>query len=687
MNDLDQKINKFFPGLVVRKDLVKTVKGNAIVPSYVLEYLLGQYCATSDEPTIQTGIETVKEILAKHYVHRNEAGLVRSNIKEKGRYKVIDKISVDLNDKKDIYQAQFSNLGLKEVLVDSGTVKKHPKLLVGGVWCIADLEYEFTEDNGTSPWILSTLKPIQLSHFDFDSYVETRKQFTTDEWIDLLLQSVGFNPELLGKRSKLTQLVRLIPFCERNYNLIELGPKGTGKSHIYSEFSPHGILISGGEVTVPKLFVNNSSGKIGLVGYWDCVAFDEFAGKQKRVDKALVDIMKNYMANKSFSRGVETLGAEASMVFVGNTDHTVPYMLKHTDLFDPLPEKFHGLTDQEQKYRLRHLDLIMNEQSRFTFMARSRIVQSIRNYMSNHGFLEVETPMMHPIPGGASARPFVTHHNTLDMDLYLRIAPELYLKKLVVGGFEKVFELNRNFRNEGMSPRHNPEFTMMEFYEAYSEYNKLMDFTEGLLRHSAREALGAEFFEYQGRTLDLSKPFARLTMVEAVMKYKPQYTLEQLTDADWLRQKLTAMKVEVKPGTGLGTLQLLMFEETAEADLWDPTFIVDYPAEISPLARASDSNRDITERFELFIVGREIANGFSELNDPEDQAERFLSQAKAKEAGDEEAMYYDADFIRALEYGMPPAGGCGIGIDRLMMLLTDSANIRDVILFPQMRPE
>ena len=353
----------------------------------------------------------------------------------------------------------------------------------------------------------------------------------------------------------------------------------------------------------------------------------------------------------------------------------------------PLPEKFHGLTDQEQKYRLRHLDLIMNEQSRFTFMARSRIVQSIRNYMSNHGFLEVETPMMHPIPGGASARPFVTHHNTLDMDLYLRIAPELYLKKLVVGGFEKVFELNRNFRNEGMSPRHNPEFTMMEFYEAYSEYNKLMDFTEGLLRHSAREALGAEVFEYQGRTLDLSKPFERLTMVEAVMKYKPQYTLEQLTDADWLRQKLTAMKVEVKPGTGLGTLQLLMFEETAEADLWDPTFIVDYPAEISPLARASDSNRDITERFELFIVGRENANGFSELNDPEDQAERFLSQAKAKEAGDEEAMYYDADFIRALEYGLPPTGGCGIGIDRLVMLLTDSPNIRDVILFPQMRPE
>ena len=341
MTPLDQKINTHFPGLVVRKDLVKTVKGNAIVPTYVLEYLLGQYCATNDEPTIQTGIETVREILRKHYVHRNEAGLVRSNIKEKGRYKVIDKVSVDLNDKKDVYEAQFANLGIKQVLVDSGTVKKHPKLLVSGVWCIADLEYEFTEDKNASPWVLSTLKPIQLSHFDFDGYLEARKQFSIDEWMDLLLQSIGLNPEMFGRRSKLTQLLRLIPFCERNYNLIELGPKGTGKSHIYSEFSPHGILISGGEVSVPKLFVNNSSGKIGLVGYWDCVAFDEFAGKQKRVDKALVDIMKNYMANKSFSRGVETLGAEASMVFVGNTQHTVPYMLKHSDLFCELPDKFY----------------------------------------------------------------------------------------------------------------------------------------------------------------------------------------------------------------------------------------------------------------------------------------------------------------------------------------------------------
>lgn len=353
----------------------------------------------------------------------------------------------------------------------------------------------------------------------------------------------------------------------------------------------------------------------------------------------------------------------------------------------PLPDKHKGLADVETTYRQRYLDLITSEESRFTFVARSRLVQSIREYMNNHGFLEVETPMMHPIPGGASAKPFMTHHNALDMQLFLRIAPELYLKRLVVGGFEKVFEINRNFRNEGLSPRHNPEFTMMEFYEAYADYQLLMNFTEGLLRHAAREALGTEVFQYQGRELDLSKPFQRLTVVEAIHKYHPGYSIEQLTDANWLRDKLIAMKQEVRPGAGLGSLQFQLFEETTEAELWEPTFIVDYPAEVSPLARRSDSNPEITERFELFIVGREIANGFSELNDPEDQAARFLEQAKAKEAGDEEAMYYDADYIRALEYGLPPTGGCGIGIDRLVMLLTDSPAIRDVILFPQMRPE
>lgn len=341
MSALDDKINDAFAGLVVRKDLVKEVRGNAIVPSYVLEFLLGQYCATNDEDSIRSGIETVKEILHRHYVNRNEAGLIRSNIREKGRWKVIDKVSVALNDKTDAYEAVFANLGIKKVLVDSDTVKAHPKLLVSGIWCIADVEYEHKEEANAVPWIMGSLKPIQMSSYNFDEYVTKRSAFTTEEWIDLLIQTIGFNPEGFGRRSKLLQLLRLISYVERNYNLIELGPKGTGKSHIFSEFSPHGILISGGEVTVPKLFVNNTSGKIGLVGYWDAVAFDEFAGKTKKVDKALVDIMKNYLANKSFSRGIETLGAEASMAFIGNTKHSVPYMLKHTDLFEELPEKYY----------------------------------------------------------------------------------------------------------------------------------------------------------------------------------------------------------------------------------------------------------------------------------------------------------------------------------------------------------
>lgn len=340
-NELDRKINEHFAGAVVRKDLVKTVKGNAIVPSYVLEYLLGQYAASDDEATIQAGIDRVRDILAQHYVHRNESELVKSKIKERGRYRIIDKVSVTLNEKDDVYQASFANLGISSVVVDSATVNAHQKMLVGGVWCLCDVEYFHSDDARVSPWILGSLKPIQMSNFDYDGYLSARAEFNSDEWIDLLIQSIGFDPEMFGRRAKLLQLVRLIPFVERNYNLVELGPKGTGKSHIYSEFSPHGMLISGGEVTVPKLFVNNANGRLGLVGYWDVVAFDEFAGKKKRTDKAIVDIMKNYMANKSFSRGVETLGAEASMVFVGNTSHTVPYMLRHSDLFDELPESYH----------------------------------------------------------------------------------------------------------------------------------------------------------------------------------------------------------------------------------------------------------------------------------------------------------------------------------------------------------
>jgi lysyl-tRNA synthetase class 2 len=353
----------------------------------------------------------------------------------------------------------------------------------------------------------------------------------------------------------------------------------------------------------------------------------------------------------------------------------------------PLPEKFHGLTDTEQKYRQRYVDLITNPASRDVFIRRSQIVQAIREFFVARGFLEVETPMMHPIPGGAAARPFVTHHNALDMELYLRIAPELYLKRLVVGGLEKVFEINRNFRNEGMSTRHNPEFTMLEFYEAYRDYRDLMDLTEDLLREVARKVLGTTTVTYQGETIDLGAQFARLTMPEAFHRFNPGYPLDSLADPDYLRGALAPFSVEVFPTDGVGLLQLKLFEATTEEKLVQPTFIVAHPTDVSPLARASDANPAVTDRFELFITRREIANGFSELNDPEDQAARFNAQVQAKEAGDEEAMYYDADYVRALEHGLPPTAGEGIGIDRLVMLLTDAPSIRDVILFPQMKPE
>ncbi len=353
----------------------------------------------------------------------------------------------------------------------------------------------------------------------------------------------------------------------------------------------------------------------------------------------------------------------------------------------PLPEKFHGLADQEQRYRQRYVDLIVTPETRRTFQARSRVIQSLREFFVARAYLEVETPMMQPLPGGAAARPFVTHHNALDMQLYLRIAPELYLKRLVVGGFEKVFEINRNFRNEGISTRHNPEFTMLEFYEAYQDHNYLMDLTEQMLRKAAIDATGAAEVVYQGERIDFAGPYDRLTMPEAIAKYNPQYKLHELSKPEYLKLALAPFEVEVFPTDGVGVLQLKLFEQTTEAKLVQPTFIVAFPTDVSPLARRSDADPGVTDRFELFICGREIANGFSELNDPEDQAERFRAQADAKAAGDEEAMFYDADYIRALEYGLPPTAGEGIGIDRLVMLLTDSPSIRDVILFPHMRPE
>ena len=383
----------------------------------------------------------------------------------------------------------------------------------------------------------------------------------------------------------------------------------------------------------------------------------------------------------------DILGAEGRLfkTKVGELSIHVTSLRLITKSLRPLPEKFHGLTDTEQRYRMRYVDLITNPDVRETFRMRSKIVQSIRSFMVDAGYLEVETPMLHPIPGGAAAKPFITHHNSLDMQMYLRIAPELYLKRLIVGGFERVFEINRSFRNEGISVRHNPEFTMMEFYIAWRDYHHLMDFTEEMFRAVSTHVLGKTAFTYGEHEIDFAKPFDRITMPEAVKKYCPEFADADLHDIEVLRASLKKLHVQIKPTHSVGELQLMLFEETAEVKLIQPTFIIDYPAEVSPLARRNDKTPHTTDRFELFIAGRELANGFSELNDAEDQAERFMAQVTAKDAGDEEAMHYDADYVRALEYGMPPTAGEGIGIDRLVMLLTNSPSIRDVILFPQLK--
>lgn len=352
----------------------------------------------------------------------------------------------------------------------------------------------------------------------------------------------------------------------------------------------------------------------------------------------------------------------------------------------PLPDKFHGLNDTEVKYRQRYLDLIVNEETRKTFEIRAKVVAGIRQYLSNERFMEVETPMMHVIPGGASARPFETHHNALDMPLFLRIAPELYLKRLVVGGFERVFEINRNFRNEGVSTRHNPEFTMIEFYQAYADYKDLMALTENMLEKLAIDILGTTDVPYQGEVFSFKGPFKKISMFDAILEHNPEFTADNVNDREFLAKFVKeTLKEDVKPNFGLGKLQTIVFEETVETKLRQPTFITEYPAETSPLARRNDDNPHITDRFEFFIGGRELANGFSELNDPIDQAERFQAQVAEKDAGDDEAMHYDADFIEALEYGLPPTAGEGIGIDRLVMLFADAPSIRDVILFPHMR--
>lgn len=387
----------------------------------------------------------------------------------------------------------------------------------------------------------------------------------------------------------------------------------------------------------------------------------------------------------------DIVGAEGTLMKTktGELSVKVTRLRLLTKSLRPLPDKFHGMADQEQKYRQRYVDLITDESARVRFTARSKAVSALREFMVANDFLEVETPMLHPIPGGANAKPFKTHHNALDQEMFLRIAPELYLKRLIVGGFERVFEINRSYRNEGISVRHNPEFTMMEFYAAYWNYRDLMDFTETLIRTIADKAVGTQQLTYQGKPVDLTQPFERLTIREAILKYTDAGT--GVDDSAWLINALRKIGLSEEKDKlsqrSLASLQVMYFEETVEEKLWQPTFIMEHPTEISPLARANDERPEVTERFELYITGREFGNGFSELNDAEDQAARFNAQVAAKDSGDDEAMYYDHDYVRALEYGMPPTGGCGIGIDRLMMLLTDSPSIRDVILFPALRRE
>ncbi len=474
--------------------------------------------------------------------------------------------------------------------------------------------------------------------------------------------------------------------------------KDAGGAAFPNDFKPHhhalDLMRKHGETPneelEPQAISANLAGRLMLKRIMGKASFGTLQDATGRIQlfvtkDALGD--EAYAAFKHYDLG-DILGAEGTLfkTKTGELSVRVTTLRLLTKSLRPLPDKFHGMADQEQKYRQRYVDLITDEDARARFTARSKAVSSIRNFMVEHGFLEVETPMLHPIPGGANAKPFVTHHNALDQDMFLRIAPELYLKRLIVGGFERVFEINRSFRNEGISVRHNPEFTMMEFYAAYWNHHDLMDYTEAVLRHAARQATGSASLTYAGKPVDLDQPFARLTVRDALVAHAG-VTQAEAVDAKALHDKLKQLGEEPPAHWTLAELQFGLFEAAVEEKLWQPTFIIDYPVEVSPLARASDTDPSITERFELFITGREYANGFSELNDPEDQAARFQAQMANKDAGDEEAMYYDADFIRALEYGMPPTGGCGIGIDRLIMLLTDSPSIRDVILFPSLRKE
>jgi lysyl-tRNA synthetase class 2 len=460
----------------------------------------------------------------------------------------------------------------------------------------------------------------------------------------------------------------------RNVMAGELHAEYGDKDNAYLEANPHRVSVAG------RMMAKRIMGKASFAQLLDMSGRIQIFIQRDALPENAYEVFKAWDIG-------DILGAEGVLfrTKTGELSVKVDKLRLLTKALRPLPEKFHGLADQETRYRQRYLDLIMNEVSRNTFRMRTAIVNYIRHFLNERGFLEVETPMMQVIPGGATARPFTTYHNALDMELFLRIAPELYLKRLVVGGFEKVYEINRNFRNEGLSTRHNPEFTMLEFYEAYADYYDLMDLTETLLRGMAQKLLGTTEISYQGERYDFGKPFERMTVKESILRFNPELTAVDIEEIAKARQVAERLAIPLKEGYGLGKIQIEIFEKTVEQRLQDPTFITAYPTEVSPLARRNDDDPAVTDRFEFFVGGREIANGFSELNDAEDQAERFRKQVQEKEAGDEEAMHFDEDYITALEHGLPPTAGEGIGIDRLVMLFTDAASIRDVLLFPHMR--
>ncbi|HWQ95703.1 MAG TPA: lysine--tRNA ligase [Gammaproteobacteria bacterium] len=486
--------------------------------------------------------------------------------------------------------------------------------------------------------------------------------------------------EIAQRRAKLAALrEKGDPFpndFRRNILAGELHAEYDGKDNAVLETQPIRVKIAG------RMMAKRVMGKASFAQVQDMSGQIQLFVQRDALPPEVYEDFKKWDVG-------DILGAEGTLfkTKTGELSVRVDDVRLLTKALRPLPEKFHGLVDQETRYRQRYLDLIMNEPTRDTFRIRSRVVAFIRQFLEARDFMEVETPMMQVIPGGATARPFITHHHALDMQLFLRVAPELYLKRLVVGGYERVFEINRNFRNEGLSTKHNPEFTMLEFYQAYADYRDLMDLSEAMLRQLAQHIHGATTIVYQGEQYDFGKPFTRLTLKEAVLQFNPQLKEADIESLEAARKSATGLGILLKDSYGVGKIQMEIFEKTVESRLKDPTFITAYPLEVSPLARRNSQDPSITDRFELFIGGREIANGFSELNDAEDQAERFRKQVQEKEAGDDEAMHFDADYIRALEHGMPPTAGEGIGIDRLVMLLTDSPSIRDVLLFPHMRPE